>query len=94
MAGERMTFQWDDPFLLDQQLTEEERLVRNTARTYAQEKLAPRVQWEHSYVTENKTFCIYLADSVEAVREHARLSGFPANIVTLVNTLIDPTTER
>ena len=44
MAGERMTFQWDDPFLLDQQLTEEERLVRNTARTYAQEKLAPRVQ--------------------------------------------------
>ena len=57
-------------------------------------KLAPRVQWEHSYVTENKTFCIYLADGVEAVREHARLSGFPANIVTLVNTLIDPTTER
>ena len=44
MAGERMTFQWDDPFLLDHQLTEEERLVRNTARTYAQEKLAPRVQ--------------------------------------------------
>ena len=57
-------------------------------------KLAPRVQWEHSYVAANKTFCIYLADSVESVKEHARLSGFPANTVTLVNTIIDPTTER
>jgi glutaryl-CoA dehydrogenase len=44
MAGQKMAFHWDDPFLLDTQLTEEERLVRNTARTYAQEHLKPRVQ--------------------------------------------------
>jgi glutaryl-CoA dehydrogenase len=44
MAGKHSPFQWDDPFLLDEQLTEEERLVRDTARAYAQDKLAPRVQ--------------------------------------------------
>ena len=57
-------------------------------------KVAPRVQWEHSYVTRDKTFCIYLAENVEAVREHARLAGFPADTITLVGAVIDPTTER
>ena len=57
-------------------------------------KLAPRVQWEHSYVTGDKTFCIYLAEDEEAIREHARLSGFPANIITPVTTIIDATTEH
>ena len=52
------------------------------------------IQWQHSYVTGNKTFCVYLADSEEAIREHARLSGFPANRITEVVTVIDPTTER
>jgi hypothetical protein len=57
-------------------------------------KLATRVQWEHSYVAENKTFCIYLAEDEAAVKEHARLSGFPANIITPVDVILDPTTER
>ena len=56
-------------------------------------KLAPRVQWEHSYVADNKTFCIYLAEDEGAVREHASISGFPATIITEVKTIIDPTTE-
>ena len=55
-------------------------------------KLAPRVQWLESFVTKDKTFCIYLAESEEAVQEHARLSGFPANKVTEVVRMIDPTT--
>ena len=55
-------------------------------------KLAPRVQWLESFVTKDKTFCIYLAESEEAVHEHARLSGFPANKVTEVVRMIDPTT--
>jgi len=53
----------------------------------------PGVQWEHSYVAGDKTFCIYLAESVDKIREHAELSGFPANKVTEVVTIIDPTTE-
>lgn len=57
-------------------------------------KLAPKVQWQHSYVTPDKTFCIYLAENEEAVREHARLSGFPANVISEVTTIIDPSTER
>lgn len=57
-------------------------------------KLAPRVQWQHSYVAGDKTFCVYLAESEDAVREHAELSGFPANVITEVKTIIDPTTGR
>ena len=55
-------------------------------------KLAGKVQWDHSYVVDNKTFCIYLAESEAAVREHAKLSGFPATKVTEVKTVIDPLT--
>lgn len=57
-------------------------------------KLAPRVQWLHSYVTPDKTFCIYLAEDEEAVREHARISGFPANVISEVTTTIDPSTAH
>lgn len=52
------------------------------------------IQWQHSYVTADKTFCIYSAESEEKIREHARLSGFPANRITEVAEIIDPTTER
>ncbi len=57
-------------------------------------KLAPRVQWQQSYVAEDKTFCVYLADSEDAIREHAELSGFPANKITRIETVIDPSTGR
>lgn len=52
------------------------------------------VQWEHSYVTGDKTFCVYLAENEERIQEHAAKSGFPANVVTEVVTIIDPTTEQ
>jgi len=55
-------------------------------------KLSPRVQWQQSYVTAEKTFCIYLAEDQEAIREHAKLSGFPANRITEISTVIDPST--
>ena len=58
--------------------------------TEALAKLSPRVQWLHSYVTPDKTFCIYLAEDEGAVREHAELSGFPANVISEVTTTIDP----
>jgi hypothetical protein len=57
-------------------------------------QLAPKVQWVHSYVAKDKTFCIYLAENEDAVREHARISGFPANKITETVGIIDPTTER
>jgi len=55
-------------------------------------KLAGKAQWQHSYVVADKTFCIYLADCEESVREHAKLSGFPATKITEVRTIIDPMT--
>ena len=57
-------------------------------------KLAGKAQWEHSYVTNDKTFCVYLADSEDSVREHARLSGFPANKITEARVIIDPMTAN
>ena len=55
-------------------------------------KLRPRIQWQESYVTADKTFCIYLAEDEAVIREHARLSGFPANVITEVKAVIDPAT--
>ena len=55
-------------------------------------KLSGKVQWQQSFVADDKTFCIYLAEDEAAVQEHARLSGFPANKVTEVRGIIDPMT--
>ncbi|MBV8652828.1 MAG: DUF4242 domain-containing protein [Alphaproteobacteria bacterium] len=55
-------------------------------------ELSGKAQWVQSFVVEDKTFCIYLADSEAAVREHARLSGFPASKITEVRSIIDPMT--
>jgi hypothetical protein len=57
-------------------------------------ELAPKIQWEHSYVAGNKTFCIYLAENEAVIHEHAKRSGFPATKVTEVKRMIDPTTAQ
>jgi len=49
-----------------------------------------RAQWQQSYVTDDKVYCVYIADNEEAVLEHANAGGFPANRVSKVSTLIDP----
>jgi hypothetical protein len=55
-------------------------------------ELGPAVQWQHSYVTADKVFCIYIAPDEAAVREHARRGGFPADRVSRIATVIDPVT--
>lgn len=54
--------------------------------------LSPRVQWQQSYVTDDKLFCVYVADDPDIIREHARLAGFPADAVHRVGSVIDPST--
>lgn len=71
---------------------EQYRHVAQTSNA-ALDKLAGRVKWEQTYVVNDKTFCIYLADNEAQVEEHAKLSGFPANKVTEVCAVIDPMTE-
>ena len=70
--------------------------LRDASRTSnsALAQLAPRVQWDHSYVAADKTFCVYLAEGEEAIRKHAEISGFPASVITEIKTVIDPTTAR
>ncbi len=52
------------------------------------------IQWEHSYVVADKTFCIYITDNEELIHEHAERSGFPATKVTEVRKMIDPSTAK
>jgi hypothetical protein len=57
-------------------------------------ELGPEIQWVHSYVTGDKIYCIYIAPNEEMVREHAKRGGFPANKVSTVSSIIDPTTAE
>jgi hypothetical protein len=57
-------------------------------------KMGPQIQWVHSYVTQDKIYCIYIAPDEKAVREHASQGGFPANRVSEIKTMIDPTTAE
>lgn len=54
-------------------------------------EMGPHIQWLHSYVTEDKVYCVYLAPDEETIREHARKSGIRADRVSAVRRLIDPT---
>jgi hypothetical protein len=56
--------------------------------------LGPQIQWVHSYVTGDKVYCVYIAPSEELIREHARQGGFPANRISEVKSVIDPTTAE
>jgi len=55
-------------------------------------KLGSQIQWLHSYVTDDKIYCVYIAPDEKMIREHARQGGFPANRVSEVKAMIDPTT--
>jgi hypothetical protein len=57
-------------------------------------QLAPKVQWQNSYVTGDRIYCVYIAENEELLREHARQGGFPANRISQVTTVIDPTTAE
>ena len=57
-------------------------------------KMGPQIQWFHSYVTGDKIYCVYIAPNEHMVREHARQGGFPANRVSEVASVIDPTTAE
>jgi hypothetical protein len=57
-------------------------------------ELGPQIQWVQSYVTDDKIYCVYVAPNEEVVRKHAELSGFPANRIAQVRSVIDPTTAE
>jgi hypothetical protein len=75
--------------LTPEQLTEVSQKACSALRN-----IGPGIQWVQSFVTADKLFCIYIAPSEELIRYHADECGFPANIITLIKTIIDPTTAE
>jgi hypothetical protein len=58
------------------------------------QNLGPQIQWLHSYVTGDRIYCIYIAPSEDMIRAHAQQGGFPANRISEIKTIIDPTTAE
>jgi len=57
-------------------------------------EMGPRIQWVQSYVTDDRIYCVYIAPDEETVRKHAQLGGFPANRISQIRSVIDPTTSE
>lgn len=85
-------------YVIERELPGAGKLTTNQLRAVSQKScgvlnaMGPQIQWIHSYVTGDKIYCIYRAPNEEMVREHARQGGFPANRVSEVVTIIDPST--
>jgi hypothetical protein len=58
------------------------------------QEMGPRIQWVQSYVTDDRVYCVYIAPGEDAIREHARRAGFPANRISQIRSVIDPTTSE
>lgn len=72
------------------QLTDEELRVVSLKSIESLQSLGPQIQWLHSYVTENRIYCVYLAPDEGMIQEHARRAGIPANRISAVRRLLDP----
>jgi hypothetical protein len=57
-------------------------------------EMGPQIQWLHSYVTDDKIYCVYIAPDEDSIKKHARMGGFPANKISQIRTVIDPTTSE
>ena len=75
-------------------LTEEELRAASLASLKALGELGSEIQWIHSFVTDDKIYCLYIAPDEDTVRRHAAKGGFPANVVARVRSVIDPTTAE
>ena len=76
------------------QLTDEQLRAVSLKSLESLGRLGPQIQWLHSYVTEDKVYCVYLAPDEATIQEHARLTGIPASRVSAVRRLLDPVNVR
>jgi hypothetical protein len=87
-------------FVIERELTGAGKLPKNELQAISQkscgvlQSMGPQIQWLQSYVTDDKIYCVYIAPDEATVREHAQKGGFPANSVTRVRSVIDPTTAE
>jgi hypothetical protein len=75
-------------------LTPQELTAASQTSCAAIRHIGPDIQWVHSYVTPNKIYCIYIAANEDVIRRHANEAGFPANVITPIKAVIDPTTAE
>ena len=87
-------------FVIEREIPGAGRLTQDELRDVSEKSLAvlgdlgPDIQWMHSYVTDDKIYCVYRAPNEDLIRRHAELAGFPANSVSVVRATIDPTTAE
>jgi hypothetical protein len=87
-------------FVIERELTGAGKLPRQELQAISQKscgvlrEMGPQIQWQQSLVTDDKIYCIYIAPDAEAIKTHARKGGFPANRISAVRAVIDPTTAE
>jgi hypothetical protein len=87
-------------FVIERELTGAGKLPRQELQAISQKScgvlrdMGPQIQWQQSFVTDDKIYCIYIAPDEEAIKTHARKGGFPANRISAVRAVIDPTTAE
>ena len=87
-------------FVIERELAGAGKLPRQELQAISQKScgvlrdMGPQIQWQQSFVTDDKIYCIYIAPDEEAIKTHARKGGFPANMISRVRTVIDPTTAE
>lgn len=87
-------------YVIERELPGAGKLTRDQLQAVSQKScgvlrnLGPEIQWVHSYVTQDKIYCIYNAPNEKLIREHASQGGFPANRISEVKSIIDPTTAE
>jgi hypothetical protein len=87
-------------FIIERELTGAGKLPRQELQAISQKSCAvlremgPQIQWQQSFVTDDKIYCVYIAPDEEAIKTHARKGGFPANRISTVRAVIDPTTAE
>ena len=87
-------------FVIETKIPEEGRLSSEQLQAISQKscgvlrEMGAQIQWIQSYVTDDKIYCVYIAPNAETVRQHAQQGGFPANRVSEIKAIIDPTTAE
>jgi hypothetical protein len=87
-------------FVIEREIVGAGKLPANELQAISQkscsvlQSMGPKIQWLQSYVTDDKIYCVYIAPDAETVREHARKGGFPANVISRVRSIIDPTSAE
>src|ERR1035438_1567142 len=87
-------------FVIETKIPEEGRLSPEQLQAISQKscgvlrEMGPQIQWVHSYVADDKIYCVYVAPDEDTIRKHAQQGGFPANRISRIRSVIDPTTSE